>query len=150
MTGSQNRSLTAIGSRFTHWLSLEQKEGRPTCHGQNLRSTPGQSEPIAQYFFKNSTTVYCTLSVSHLFSIAVLFHYSKYHLLPGTQTRLHSYRDRYTQGRIVKQSYRNVVHGVSEKNPLMDRFYVESMRGRMLKNYASDKQVTAQTDEQKK
>jgi hypothetical protein len=37
---------------------------RPTCaifeqyepYGQNLRSIPGQAEPIAQYFFKNSTT----------------------------------------------------------------------------------------------
>jgi hypothetical protein len=25
-------------------------------HGQNRRSTPGQAEPIAQYFFKKSTT----------------------------------------------------------------------------------------------
>jgi hypothetical protein len=25
-------------------------------HGQNLRSTVGQAEPIVQYFFKNSTT----------------------------------------------------------------------------------------------
>jgi hypothetical protein len=31
-------------------------------HDQNLRPTPGHAEPIAQYFFENSTAGVCDIS----------------------------------------------------------------------------------------
>jgi hypothetical protein len=105
VTGSHNRSLTAIGSRFTHWFSIEAKkrraEGRPTCHGQNLRSTPGQSEPIAQYFFKKFNHSECTVhSPSPIYG-------SFYSMTVNTSLHLEDgYIDteRDAHGHIVKQS----------------------------------------------
>jgi hypothetical protein len=65
---SQHRSLTAISQKklpLTNWLSIETHvigrfPVRPTCaqylnkrsHGQSLRSTVGQAEPIAQFSLK--------------------------------------------------------------------------------------------------
>ena len=40
-----------------------------TMHRQNLRSTPGQAEAIAQYFFKNSTTGHPLQQPSSLFNM---------------------------------------------------------------------------------
>jgi hypothetical protein len=68
----QHKSLTAILVRrklpLSHWFSLEirkerRAQVRPTCpvpgtlksHGQNLRSTPGQAEPLAQYLCATCT-----------------------------------------------------------------------------------------------
>ncbi len=53
---------------LTHWFSLDKGQREELMlalsvhnlnnmsHGQNIRPTPGQAEPIAQHFFKNSTT----------------------------------------------------------------------------------------------
>jgi hypothetical protein len=61
---SQNKSLIAIGQNKASYQSLvltgdrEKSSGQYVnnrSHGQNLRSTQLNAEPIAQYFFKNST-----------------------------------------------------------------------------------------------
>ncbi len=52
-------------------------------HGQNLRPTPGQAAPIAQYFFKNYTTVYS----KNTFTLLYLFMHT------GIFLRIFTYRD---------------------------------------------------------
>ncbi len=63
---SQDRSLNAIGQKkaSSHSLVFSWDRWDNKRYGQNLRLTPGQADPIAQYFFKKYDhyfTVYSTV-----------------------------------------------------------------------------------------
>jgi hypothetical protein len=62
-TRQQARVKTSIfaGKHLTFYV-LAKSKIIADFHGQNLRSTPGQAEPIAQYFFENSTAGVCDIS----------------------------------------------------------------------------------------
>jgi hypothetical protein len=62
-------------SRDTRNKDREKSSGRTFCsifeqrsHGQNLRSTQGKAEPIAQCVFKNSTTLHIFLPLPQIYS----------------------------------------------------------------------------------